>query len=214
MNILIVGANGGIGRILTKQLAKEEGMNPIAMIRKEEQKPFFEDIGVETTMGNLEDSVEELAKVFEGTDAVVFTAGSGGKTDYDKTLEIDLDAAVKCMEAAEQQNIDRFLMVSVLNLDNRESWATSRIKPYMIAKYYADQHLKRSKLDYTIIRPGSLSDDNGTGSVTISPNSTSNKKIPREDVASVITACLKNKSTIGKIYDILTGDNSIKDIIK
>lgn len=214
MNILIVGANGGIGRILSKQLAQEKGKNPIAMIRKEEQKVFFKDIGVEITMGNLEDSVEDLAKVFQGTDAVVFTAGSGGKTDYDKTLEIDLDAAVKCMEAAKQQSIDRFLMVSVLNVDNREAWATTGIKPYMIAKYYADQHLIRSNLDYTIIRPGSLTDDKGTGAVTITPDSETTNKIPREDVASVITACLKNEHTIGKIYDILTGDNLIKDVIK
>ncbi len=103
MNILIVGANGGIGRILSKQLAHEEGKSPIAMIRKEEQKSFFDNIGVETALGNLEDSVEDLAKIFEGADAVVFTAGSGGKTDYDKPLEIDLDAAIKCMEAAKQK---------------------------------------------------------------------------------------------------------------
>jgi len=214
MNILIVGANGGIGRILSKQLAHEEGKNPIAMIRKEQQKSFFNDIGVETTMGDLEDSVEDLAKVFEGADAIVFTAGSGGKTDYDKTLEIDLDAAIKCMEAAEQKNISRFLIVSVINVDDREIWSSSGMKPYMIAKYYADQHLKNSKLDYTIIRPGSLSDGSGTGKINTSPNAKSGDEIPRDDVASVITACLKNETTIGKTFDFVSGDTPIEEAIK
>tara|TARA_R110002124_G_C8970812_1_gene515059 strand:- start:192 stop:836 length:645 start_codon:yes stop_codon:yes gene_type:complete len=213
MNILIVGANGGIGRILSKQLAHEEGKNPIAMIRKEEQKSFFDEIGVETTMGDLEDSVEDLTNVFEGADAVVFTAGSGGKTDYDKTLEIDLDAAIKCMEAAEQTNIDRFLIVSVINVDNREIWSASGMKPYMIAKYYADQHLKKSTLDYTILRPGSLTDDKGTGNISTSPNAESGNEIPREDVASVITACLKNDSTIAKTFDFVSGDTPIEEAI-
>jgi uncharacterized protein YbjT (DUF2867 family) len=169
MNILIVGANGGIGRILSSQLAQEEGKNPIALIRKEKQKSFFDNLGVETKMGDLEDSVDNLANVFDGADAIVFTAGSGGSTDYDKTLEIDLDAAVKCMEAAEQKNIDRFLMVSVINVDDREAWNSSPIKPYMIAKYYADQHLKNSSLKYTILRPRSLTDEEGKGIINTSP---------------------------------------------
>jgi len=214
MNTLIVGANGGIGRILSKQLSDQDGMKPIAMIRKEDQKSFFDNIGVETIMGDLEDSVEDLSKSFENADSIVFTAGSGGKTDYDKTLEIDLDAAVKCMEAAEKNNIQRFLIVSVINADDREVWDKSPIKPYMIAKFYADQNLKRSNLDYTIIRPGSLTNKKGTGCISISPDSSSQNEIPREDVASVITACLNNDNTIGKTFDFVSGDILIEDAIK
>jgi|AntRauTorcE11897_2_1112592.scaffolds.fasta_scaffold21447_2 uncharacterized protein YbjT (DUF2867 family) len=214
MNILIVGANGGIGRILSSQLAHEEGKNPIALIRKEEQKSFFDNLGVETKMGDLEDSVNDLASTFDGADAIVFTAGSGGNTDYDKTLEIDLDASIKCMEAAQQKNIDRFLMVSVINVDDRKSWDSSPIKPYMIAKYYADQHLKNSSLKYTILRPGSLTDDEGKGEVTTSPTKVSTNEIPREDVASVLTTSLKNESTIGKIFDIVSGDTPIEEAIR
>ena len=214
MNVLIVGANGGIGRILSNQLSQKKGLNPIALIRKEEQRSFFDDLGVETRMGDLEDSVDDLAKVFIDADAIVFTAGSGGSTDYDKTLEIDLDAAVKCMEAAEQKDIDRFIMVSVINADDRKSWNSSPIKPYMIAKYYADQHLKNSSLKYTILRPGRLTDDEGKGEITTSPNEASSNKIPREDVASVITASLNNDSTVGKVFDFVSGDTSIAQAIK
>lgn len=184
------------------------------MIRKNEQKSFFDNIGVETILGDLEDSIEDLAKVFERADSVVFTAGSGGKTDYDKTLEIDLDAAIKCMEAAKQKNISRFLIVSVINVDDRGSWNSSPMKPYLIAKYYADQYLKNSELNYTILRPGSLTDSKGTDKITTSPNTISGNEIPREDVASVITTCLKNEGTIGKTFDFVSGDTSIEKAIK
>jgi len=214
MKVLIVGANGGIGRILSKKLEEEVGKSPIAMIRKEDQKSFFNDIGVETLMGDLDDSIDNLAEVFDGVDAVVFTAGSGGKTGYDKTLEIDLDAAVKCIEAAKIKGIKRFIIVSVINVDNRKMWNSSSMKPYLIAKYYADHYLKNSELDYTIIRPGSLTDDSGKGTITIEPESASITEISREDVASAITTSLNNESTIGKTFDIVYGDMPIEDAIK
>ena len=213
MNILIVGANGGIGRILSKELTDQEEMNPIAMIRKEDQKAYFDDLGVETVMGDIEDSVEDIASVFEGADAIVFTAGSGGKTDYDKTLEIDLDAAVKCMEAAEKENLKRFIIVSVINADNREAWNSSPIKPFMIAKHYADRALINSTLDYTIVRPGGLTDESGTGKITTSPSSNSESKISREDVALTILECLNNDSSINKVLEIVSGDTSIKEAV-
>lgn len=213
MNVLIVGANGGIGKILSKQLSDQQGMSPIAMIRKEDQKTYFDDIGVETTMGDLEDSVDELANVFSGADTMVFTAGSGGKTDYDKTLEIDLDAAVKCIEASEKERIKRFVMVSVISADNRDAWNSSPIKPYMIAKHYADRALKNSKLDYTIVRPGGLTDNPGNGTITTAPSSNSESKIPREDVASTILECLNNEKSKNKILEIVSGETTIKEAV-
>ncbi|MEP1152640.1 MAG: SDR family oxidoreductase [Balneola sp.] len=213
MNVLIVGANGGIGRILSKQLSDQQGMSPIAMIRKENQKTYFDDIGVETTMGDLEDSVDGLANAFSGADAIVFTAGSGGKTDYDKTLEIDLDAAVKCIEASEKERIKRFVMVSVISADNRDAWNSSPIKPYMIAKHYADRALKNSKLDYTIVRPGGLTDNPGNGTITTAPSSSSESKIPREDVVSTILECLNNEKSKNKILEIVSGETTIKEAV-
>lgn len=213
MKVFIVGANGGIGRILSKQLANEDGITPIAMIRKEEQQSYFDEIGVSTKLGDLEDSVTDLTDLMSDSDAVVFTAGSGGKTGYDKTLVIDLDAAVKCVEVAQNSGTKRFLMVSAMKADDREAWNSSPIKPYMIAKHYADRILKESSLDHTILRPGRLTDNEGTGSITTDPSTASGRDIPREDVASVITECLKSDTSVGKTFEFVSGDVQISSAV-
>ena len=214
MNILIVGANGKIGKILSRQLVEDEELSPVAMIRKEEQAEYFEGIGADYTMGDLQSSIDELADLFEGADAIVFTAGSGGKTGYDKTLEIDLDGAVKTMEAAKKAGVSRYVMVSAIGADDREYWNSSPIKPYMIAKSYADRELRKSGLDYTILQPGRLTDEEGTCKITTDVKNADTREIPREDVASAIVSCLRDENTIGKTISMLSGEVSITDALK
>lgn len=95
MNVLVIGANGQIGRMLVEQLAQEGKHQVTAMIRKPEQADALKQLGANVVMGDLEGSVNDLAEVMKDHDAVVFTAGSGGSTGADKTLLIDLDGAVK-----------------------------------------------------------------------------------------------------------------------
>lgn len=213
MRVFIAGANGGIGKILSQQLKDESEFEPVAMIRDKDQESFFSDISVETVLGDLEDSVGALSDLMSGCDALVFTAGSGGGTGYDKTLLIDLDGAAKCVEAAEAQGIDRFLMVSAINAGDREAWNGSPIKPYMAAKYYADEILIQSDIDHTILRPGGLTDEEGEGTITTTPENVSGRKIPREDVASAITECLKNDQSRNKIFEMISGDTKIFDAV-
>ncbi|MDZ7834077.1 MAG: NAD(P)H-binding protein [Alkalibacterium sp.] len=120
MNVLIVGANGQIGQHLVDELKNEGKHTPIAFVRKEEQVEKFKEQGVEARLGNLEDSVAEIKARMDGIDAVVFTAGSGGSTGYDKTLLIDLDGAVKVIEATKAAGINRFVMVSAFGADDRD----------------------------------------------------------------------------------------------
>lgn len=181
LKVLVVGANGQIGKHLVKLLKESDEYSVTAFVRTEQQAREFEDFGVEAVMGNLEGTVGELEEALKGRDAVVFTAGSGGKTGYDKTLLIDLDGAVKVMEAAENAGIQRFIMVSALQAHNRQNW-NEQIKPYYVAKHYADRVLVQSKLTYTIIRPGGLLNEPGTGRVTIAEN-LERGIISREDVA-------------------------------
>ena len=211
--ILIIGANGKIGKILTRQLSESADFEPIALFRSEDQKQFFEELAVQYQIVSLEDSEEVIGKAMSGTDAIVFSAGSGGKTGYDKTLAIDLDGAVKAMDAAEKNGVKRFIIVSALNTDNRNSWNDTGMKPYYVAKHYADRILKSSKLDYTIIRPGQLLDDAGTGKITTN-NPANNKSVPREDVASLIVEALKHDNTIGKIIEFNQGDTPIEEAIE
>ena len=214
MKVFVIGANGQIGKQLTNLLHESKEHTVKAMVRSKEQSVALEEKGIETALVNLEDSVEKIAEATRDCDAIVFTAGSGGSTGADKTLLIDLDGAVKAMEAAEKANIDRFVLVSAIQANNRENWSTV-IKPYYVAKHYADRMLMQSKLNYTIIRPGGLTNDSGTGSIKAAKNITSgNRMIPREDVAKTIMASLTEEKTYRSAFDIVSGDKVIEDALK
>ncbi|GAA0366846.1 SDR family oxidoreductase [Alkalibacterium iburiense] len=214
MNVLIVGANGQIGQHLVDVLKEEGKHTPIAFVRKEEQVKSFEDKGVEARLGDLEASVDDIKGKMDGIDAVVFTAGSGGSTGPDKTLLIDLDGAVKVMEAAEANGIERFVMVSAFGADDRDKW-NEEIKPYYVAKHYADWWLMDSELTYTIIRPGALKNEDSKETVLIKDaiEETDDYSIPRVDVARVIAASLDNEKTFRQAFDLTTGDSIIEEAL-
>ncbi|WP_173917681.1 SDR family oxidoreductase [Halobacillus sp. Marseille-Q1614] len=213
MKVLVVGANGQIGKHLVSFIQENDSLEAKAMIRKEEQASYFENLGAETTIVDLEDDIESITKAAEGVDAVVFTAGSGPNTGPDKTILIDLDGAVKTIKAAEAAGVKRFVMISSFDT-TREAIqaANSSFAPYVVAKHYADEWLRGTALEYTIIHPGRLSNDEGTGKVEAA-ETVERGKVPREDVASVIVATLENDSTIGKEYQVVGGTKSIKEAI-
>ena len=212
MNIVVVGANGQIGKKLV-HLIKEEGQHNVrAMIRKKEQAEEFKNNGIDTVLANLEDNVDAIAKAIEGADMICFSAGSGGSTGLDKTLLIDLDGAVKVVEAAEKVGVKRFIMVSALQANNRDNW-NEDIKPYYVAKHYADRMLENSTLTYTIIRPGGLLNEPGTGKIHVGQKITTGS-IPREDVARTILAAFTNEHTYNKSFDLITGDTSIEEALQ
>lgn len=212
MKVLVVGANGQIGQHLI-QLLKENNEHTVkAMVRKEEQAEALEKLGIETAIADLEGSVDEIAEAAKGCDAIVFTAGSGGHTGTDKTLLVDLDGAVKTIEAAERIGIKRFIMVSALQAHRRENW-NEKIKPYYVAKHYADRILEQSSLTYTIIRPGGLLNEPGTGKVSAAEN-LDRGTIPREDVAKTIVAALNEKQTFKRFFDLVSGEEPISDALK
>ncbi|WP_101845381.1 SDR family oxidoreductase [Halobacillus sp. Marseille-P3879] len=213
MKVLVVGANGQIGKHLVSFIQEHDSLEAKAMIRKQDQVSFFENLGAETAVVDLEDDIETIAKAAEGVDAAVFTAGSGPSTGKDKTILIDLDGAVKTIEAAKAAGVKRFIMIS--SFDTRREAiqsANSSFAPYVAAKHYADEWLKRTDLDYTIIHPGMLTNDQGTGQVSAAVE-VERGEIPREDVASVIVASLENNQTIGKEFQVVGGTTSIKEAI-
>lgn len=212
-HVLIFGANGKVGRFLTDKLDVDPDFTPTAVIRKEEQRAHFEDRGIKTRLGDLESSVNKLTKLMNGMDAIVFTAGSGGSTGADKTLTVDLDGALKTMEAAESAGIRRYVMVSALNAGNREGWEDSPIKPYYVAKHAADRILISSSLNYTILRPGRLLDDLGTGMIT-TDDPTQASGVAREDVAELVLQSLRSDTTIRKVIEFNEGNTPIQDIVE
>ncbi|QTN00163.1 NAD(P)H-binding protein [Sediminibacillus dalangtanensis] len=213
LKVLVVGANGKIGKHLVTIMQHKESLEAKAMIRKQEQAAFFEKLNAETALVDLEQDIETIAKAAEGVDAVVFTAGSGPHTGKDKTIMVDLDGAVKTIEAAKAAGVKRFIMIS--SFDTRREAiqeAPSSFAPYVAAKHYADEWLKRTDLDYTIIHPGALTNEKGTGKVKAAIE-LERGEVPREDIASVIAASLENDSTIGKEFQVVTGTTPIKEAI-
>ncbi|MEK4529480.1 SDR family oxidoreductase [Paenibacillus polymyxa] len=211
MNVLVIGANGQIGKFVVEQLAQEGKHKVTAMIRKPEQAGTLKELGADVVIGDLEGSVEDLAEAMKDHNAIVFTAGSGGSTGQDKTLLIDLDGAVKTMEAAEQQGISRYILVSAYGADQREKWSES-IKPYYVAKHYADRVLFASDLNYTIIRPGGLKNEPGTGKIAVGTDLEPGS-IPREDVARVIVASLQEEKTYRMAFDLIAGEHPVEDAL-
>lgn len=214
MKVLVVGANGQVGKHLVQFIQETDGMEAKAMIRKEEQASYFKELGAETVLVDLEEDTNTIAEAYNGVDAVVFTAGSGPNTGADKTVLIDLDAAVKTIEAAKQKGVDRYVMISSFDT-TREAiqGAPSSFAPYVAAKHYADDWLRRTNLDYTIIHPGMLTNDEGSGQVEAA-ETVERGEIPREDVARVILSTLENKSTIGKEFQVVGGTKPVKEAIR
>lgn len=216
MKVLVVGANGKIGHQIVEKLHQDSAYTVRAMVRKEDQAAALKEKGIDAYLANLEDTVDNLAGAVKGMDAVIFSAGSGGSTGADKTLLIDLDGAVKMMEAAKKEQVDRFVMVSAFGADSRERWSEA-IKSYYVAKYYADRELMQTDLNYTIVRPGALLDEAGTGKVKIAAlldlEGSDKREVPREDVANVVIESLQNEQTYRKAFDLISGEEAITDAL-
>ncbi|MDR9794022.1 SDR family oxidoreductase [Aeribacillus pallidus] len=212
MKVLVIGANGQVGQQVVNMLHAHEQHSVRAMVRKQEQLEDFQKKGIEAVLADLEGTVDEIAEAAKGCDAIVFSAGSGGHTGADKTLLIDLDGAVKAMEAAEKIGIERFVIVSSFQAHNRQNWPKN-LKPYYVAKHYADRVLMNSGLNYTIIRPGYLKNEKGTGLVTAAENLPVGY-IPREDVARTIVQALDEPNTYRKAFDLMSGDKEISEALK
>ncbi|MFK3958598.1 SDR family oxidoreductase [Guptibacillus hwajinpoensis] len=212
MNVLVIGANGQVGQKVVNLLDNNKDHSLKAMVRKKEQADELANRGIESVVASLEDSVDTISEAMKGSDAVIFAAGSGGSTGSDKTLLVDLDGAVKTIEAAEKLGIKRYVMLSALQAHNRENWSEALL-PYYAAKHYADKALEASSLDYTIVRPGGLLNEEGTGEVSIAEN-LGRGSIPREDVAEVIVSTLMKQNTIRRSFDLISGDSVINQSIE
>lgn len=210
MNVFVIGANGQIGKQLVERLHEEGKHDVTAMVRKEEQLEDFKNKGYQAVLGDLEGDVANLTDAIGNADVVVFAAGSGGNTGADKTLLIDLDGAAKSIEAAKRQDVKQFVMVSALKAEDRSAWP-DEMKPYYVAKHHADRLLEESGLTYTIVRPGALTDDAGTGKVKTGDVSTG--EVPRADVAAFLAHVIGHDAAYNKAIDLVKGDTAIEDTL-
>ena len=209
MRVAIIGANGGIGRPLVSQLA-EAGHDPVGVVRSEDQFDAVRERDGEPRFGDLEG---DFAAALDGADAVVFTAGSGGSTGWDKTLMVDLWGARRTVDACEEQGIDRYVMISARGATDPDS-GYEPLRPYLVAKRCADDYLQRSSLAETVLRPTTLTDEAGTGRVTAAfTPAGGGEDIPRADVAAAVGACLEDDATVGRTIELYGGDTPVDEAI-
>ena len=209
MTVAVIGANGGIGRRLLPRL-DDAGHDPIGVVRSEDQFERVRERGGEPRLGDLE---SDFVDALTGADAAVFTAGSGGSTGWDKTLMVDLWGARRTIAACEERGLDRFVMISSRGAANPNS-GYEPMRPYLVAKRAADDYLTRSTLDGTILRPTSLTDEDGTGRVTATfEPAGGGPDVPRADVANAVVACLNDDATIGETIELYGGDTPVDQAV-
>ena len=204
--VAIAGGHGKIAMLLGGLLAAR-GDAARGLIRNPAQEADLRAAGIEPVLCDLEGDGDVAAAV-RGADAVVFAAGAGpGSGDARKTT-MDLGGAVKLIEAAKAEGISRYLIVSSMGADKAPEDGAEGFGAYLRAKFEADEAVRASGLDYTVVRPGGLTDDPGTGLVSVAEH-LGRGQIPRADVAAVLLACLDTPSTIGKSFDLTSGDTPI-----
>jgi uncharacterized protein YbjT (DUF2867 family) len=210
MDVLVAGGHGKVALRLLKLLAAE-GHRARGLIRKPEQAADLEEVGAVAVLGDLEADAS-LAGYVEGADAVVFAAGAGPGSGPARKRTVDLGGAVKLADAARAVGVRRYVMVSSIGAHRPE--ASGGMRPYLEAKAEADRYLAASGLDFTIARPGSLTDDPGTGRVRVSTDLGARGPVPRDDVAAVIAEVLGAPNTIGVTFELFSGDVPVPEAVR
>jgi uncharacterized protein YbjT (DUF2867 family) len=210
MDVVVAGGHGKIGQRLLRLLA-QRGDRARGLIRNPEHAADLERLGAEAVLCDLERE-DDVARFVEGADAVVFSAGAGAGSGPERKRTVDLGGAVKLIDAAKANGIDRYVIVSSMGAGNPER-ASGPMRPYQEAKGEADQRLAASGLSHTIVRPGMLTDDPGRGLVAAGPD-VERGAVPRDDVAATLLAVLDADNTIGKTFNLVEGEKPIEDAVR
>lgn len=232
---LIFGGSGKVALHLTRLLTTSSASNKVYNItRNAAHADGIKSAGGIPVEASIEDAdVDTMTALLKkhAPDTVVFSAGAGGKGGAERTEAVDRDGAIRTMDATAKAGIKRYVIVSAIDVrdkdkepewykdEDRERSAKMRnaIGRYVEAKFQADKSLVtengRRKLDYTIVRPGGLSEDKGTGKIAAGKVSLV-PSIPREDVARVIFAAINNPKTIGLAFDVVGGDTPVEEAIE
>jgi uncharacterized protein YbjT (DUF2867 family) len=210
MDVVVAGGHGKVGLRLLRRLA-ERGDRARGLIRNPDHAADLEASGAEPVLSDLEKE-DDLAPHVEGADAIVFAAGAGPGSGPARKQTMDLGGAVKLIDAARAVGIARYVIVSSMGAGNPER-ASGPMRPYLEAKTQADERLAASGLDYTIVRPGGLTDEPGSGRIRAGLE-LSFGQVSRDDVAATLVAVLDADNTIGKTFDLLGGDTPIEEAVR
>ena len=214
MRVVIAGGHGKIALLLEELLAAR-GNGVVGLIRNPGHVADVQATGAAPIVCDLESaSVDDVASNLDGADAVVFAAGAGPGSGAARKDTVDRAASALMAEAAERAGVHRFVQISSMGAGkppepgSEEVWAA-----YITAKTAAEDDLRGRPLDWTILRPGGLTDDPGTGRVLLD-ESVPRGQVPRADVAAVITALLDAEGTTGRTLELVGGDTPVEDAVR
>lgn len=205
MRIVIAGGHGQVGLHLIAQLA-DRGDQPVGLIRNPEHEADIAARGGTGLVVDLENTTaESLGGHLSGADAVVFAAGAGAGSGAQRKRTVDLGAALTLIDACRQADVPRYVMISAAHADEFEPESDDVFQVYLRAKSEADRALRESDLEWTIVRPGRLTNEPATGRVELARDG-GDGAIPRADVAALVVVCLHHPSTIGQQFTAIAGD--------
>jgi uncharacterized protein YbjT (DUF2867 family) len=210
VQVVIAGGHGKIGLRLAALLAGR-GDLVTGVVRNPGHRPDLEAAGASVAVLDLESArADELAVHLEGADAVVFAAGAGPGSGVDRKDTVDRAAAVLLAEAARQAGVRRYLLVSSTGVDTEPAPGTDEVwAAYLRAKKAAEDAIRGTDLDWTILRPGRLTDDPGTGKVLLAPPPVDRSDVTRDDTAAVLAALLEAPGTAGQVLELREGEHDV-----
>lgn len=210
--IAIVGGHGKIALLLAPILA-EQGHSVTSLIRNPDQSREVEAAGATPAVADVEAlDVEAIAEVIAGHDAVVWSAGAGGGSP-ERTRAVDQDAAIRSMDAAAQAGVQRYVMVSYCGADPDHGVDPGNpFFAYAEAKAAADEHLRATDLDWTVLGPSGLTDDSASGSIDVGREG--GGKVSRANVARVIAATLEANGTVRRTIEFHDGATPIDEALR
>jgi uncharacterized protein YbjT (DUF2867 family) len=212
MRVAIAGGHGQIALRLARVLGAR-GVEAVALIRNPDHADDVEQAGAEPAVVDLEHaSDDEVAQAIEGADAVVFAAGAGPGSGPERKETMDYGGAVKLIAAAKQAGVGRYVIVSSMGADANAP-GDDTFSVYLQAKGRADDAVRASGLDATVVRPGRLTNDPGTGRVHLG-TSVPRGEVSRDDVAEVLAAVLHEPATAGKTVDLVGGDVPVAEAVE
>jgi uncharacterized protein YbjT (DUF2867 family) len=214
VHVVIAGGHGKIGLRLAALLAGR-GDTVVGVVRNPDHRADLDTAGAATAVLDMETaSVEELAAHLTGADAVVFAAGAGPGSGVERKDTVDRAAAVLLADAARHAGVQRYLLVSSTGVDDAPAPGTDEVwAAYLRAKKAAEDAIRATDLAWTILRPGRLTDDPGTGKVLLAPPPVPRGDVTRDDTAAVLAALLDAPGTAGTVLELREGDIAIADAV-
>jgi len=214
MRVVIAGGHGQIALRL-ERLLTTDGHEAVGIVRNPDHVGDVEATGARALLLDLEQAnVDDLTPALAGADAVVFAAGAGPGSGAARKDTVDRAASVLLADAAEKAGVPRFVQVSSMGASTELPASTDPVfAAYLEAKQAAEEDLRRRGLDWTILRPGSLTNDPGTGGVTLTPPPVGRDDVPRDDVAAVIVALLNEQAGVHQTLELRSGDTPIAEAV-